>query len=99
MKGRHEEAKTVLRRLHDDHKESTFWEKEFLQIEAQLEAERAEKEGSAWYHILINPSERRRMLTAVLVIVSCQTIGAQTIQQYQVRHILEGTRRPLLNSS
>lgn len=97
MKGRHEEAKTVLRRLHDDHKDSTFWEKEYLQIEAQLEVERAEKEGRSVYHILTNASERRRMLMAVLVIVSCQTLGAQTIQQYQVGHTLDGTTRPLLN--
>ncbi|KAI8932244.1 hypothetical protein NX059_011123 [Plenodomus lindquistii] len=83
MKGRHDEAKAVLQRLHDDHDDPTFWEKEFLQISAQLDLERREKVQRKWHQMFTNASERKRLLVTVVAQVSCQTIGAQTIQQYQ----------------
>lgn len=83
-KDRHAEAQAVLRRLHDDHHDPTFWEKEYIQISAQLAAEREEKEHSSWTHIVTNPKELRRVAIAVAVLTCVQTNGAQTIQIYQV---------------
>lgn len=78
------EAQAVLRRLHDDHSDPMFWEKEYLQIAAQLAVEKAEKETSKWSHMITNRSELRRLAVAVAAMTSVQTNGAQTIQIYQV---------------
>ncbi|KAL1858202.1 hypothetical protein VTK73DRAFT_7913 [Phialemonium thermophilum] len=82
-KNRHDEAKAILQRLHDDHQDPTFWEKEYLQISAQLAVERKELETSSWSHMLTNFNELRRVLVAVAALTSVQTNGAQTIQVYQ----------------
>jgi hypothetical protein len=84
MKGRHEEARVILQRLHDDHDDTLFWEKEYLQISAQLAAEAEETAGHSWLHIFTNPRELRRVAVAVAAMTSVQTNGAQTIQIYQV---------------
>jgi hypothetical protein len=83
-KDRHEEARVILARLHDDNKDSLFWEKEYLQIAAQAAAEAEEKKTSKWTHLFTNPSERRRVLIAIVAMTCVQTNGAQTIQAYQV---------------
>ncbi|EXJ82874.1 hypothetical protein A1O3_06690 [Capronia epimyces CBS 606.96] len=82
-KDRHAEAQAVLQRLHDDHEDPTFWEKEYLQISAQLAVEQKEKADASWHHILSNPKELRRVATAVASMTSVQCVGAQTIQVFQ----------------
>jgi hypothetical protein len=84
MKERLEEARIVLQRLHDDHDDSTFWEKEYLQISAQLAAKAEETAGHLWTYIFTNIRELRRVAVAVAAMTSTQTNGAQTIQIYQV---------------
>jgi len=84
-KGRHEEARVVLQRLHDDHDDTLFWEKEYLQISAQAAAEAEEKKTASWTHMLSNKSELHRVVIAVIALTCVQTNGAQTIQAYQVR--------------
>ncbi|KAK7203047.1 general substrate transporter [Myxozyma melibiosi] len=82
-KDRQLEAQEVLKRLHDDHEDPMFWEKEYLQISAQLAVERIEKENAKWSHMFTNRSELRRLALAVAAMTSVQTNGAQTIQIYQ----------------
>ena len=84
MHGRHEEARNVLKRLHDDNKDHTFWEKEYLVIVAQLELERQETAGVQWWHMFTNKSELHRAMLSVVSLTSTQTNGAQTIQVFQV---------------
>lgn len=84
-KDRQLEAQEVLKRLHDDHSDPVFWEKEYLQISAQLAVEKVEKETSKWNHMFTNRSELRRVAVAIASLTSVQTNGAQTIQIYQVR--------------
>jgi hypothetical protein len=83
-KGRHEEARVILQRLHDDHEDPLFWEKEYIQIAAQCAREIEEKARSSWAHMLTNKRELRRVVTAIIALTSVQTNGAQTIQAYQV---------------
>jgi hypothetical protein len=92
-KNRHDEAKAILQRLHDDHDDPTFWEKEYLQISAQLAVEREELATSSWSHILTERKELRRVLVAVAALTSVQTNGAQTIQIYQVSSLGCSSRR------
>ncbi|OAL27052.1 hypothetical protein AYO20_09860 [Fonsecaea nubica] len=80
---RHAEAQAVLKRLHDDHEDPLFWEKEYLQISAQLAEEAREKATSSWVHILTNKKELKRTLVAIAALTCLQTNGAQTIQVYQ----------------
>lgn len=87
-KGRHEEARVVLQRLHDDHEDSLFWEKEYLQISAQAAAEAEEKVTASWSHLLTNRSELHRVIIAIVALACVQTNGAQTIQAYQVRYAM-----------
>jgi hypothetical protein len=72
-----------LKRLHDDHSDPLFWEKEYLQISAQLAIEAQEKATQSWTHLLTEKSELKRVLIAVAALTSLQTNGAQTIQAYQ----------------
>ncbi|OQU97041.1 hypothetical protein CLAIMM_03044 [Cladophialophora immunda] len=81
---RHTEAQAVLKRLHDNHKDPLFWEKEYLQISAQLAEEAREKASSSWLHMLTNKREAKRILVAVAALTLLQTNGAQTIQVYQI---------------
>jgi MFS family permease len=87
-KDRHAEAQVILKRLHDDHHDHTFWEKEYIQISAQLEVERKEKETASWNHMVTNKQELKRLAIAVAALTSVQTNGAQTIQIYQVSDLL-----------
>jgi hypothetical protein len=73
-----------LQRLHDDHEDPLFWEKEYLQISAQAAIEAEEKASSSWSHMLTNWKELHRVLVAVAALTCVQTNGAQTIQAYQV---------------
>ncbi len=84
MQDRHEEAKVVLRRLHDDNKDHTFWEKEYTVLVAQLQFERDETVGVSFWHMFTNKKELKRAALAVAALTSCQTTGAQTIQVFQV---------------
>jgi hypothetical protein len=86
MKGRDEEAKVVLKRLHDDHHDPSFWEKEYLQIRSQLKRDQEEAHGASWLEMFSNPIQRKRTLVSVMTMIMTQTTGAQTIQVYQVCH-------------
>ncbi|KAH0847075.1 putative MFS sugar transporter [Fonsecaea pedrosoi] len=77
------QAQAVLKRLHDDHEDPLFWEKEYLQISAQLAEEAREKATSSWVHMLTNKKELKRTLVAGAALTCLQTNGAQTIQVYQ----------------
>lgn len=83
-KDRHEEAKATLMRLNDDNEDPSFWEKEYLQISAQIALEKREMEGSSWIHMFTNMKEFRRVAVAAASVISVQTNGAQTIQVFQV---------------
>ncbi|KAH7075032.1 general substrate transporter [Paraphoma chrysanthemicola] len=83
MKKRNDEAKVVLQRLHSDHQDPLFWEKEYYQIRSQLNQDETEQSHRKWHQMFTDKKERKRLLIAVLAIVSGQSIGAQTIQQYQ----------------
>lgn len=83
-RNRHTEAQVVLKRLHDDHGDPLFWEKEYLQISAQLAEEAREKSVYPWTHMFTDKSELRRILIAIGALTCLQTNGAQTIQVYQV---------------
>lgn len=100
-KGRHSEAQAILKRLHDDHSDSNFWEKEYLQISAQLAVEQREKETSSWSHMFTDGKELRRLAVAVAALTSVQTNGAQIIQVYQAvlyKGLGFSTRQALLMS-
>jgi hypothetical protein len=84
MKGRHEEAQAVLKRLHDDHQDPLFWEKEYIQVQRQEEQDRLEKKGATWLEMFSTPSLRKRTLISAMTMVMVQTTGAQTIQVFQV---------------
>jgi Sugar (and other) transporter len=98
MKGRDEEAKVVLQRLHDDHSDSFFWEKEYVQIHAQLQKDREELQGASWLEMFSNPVQRKRTLVSVMTMVMVQTTGAQTIQVFQVRAFLFSVNEILIFS-
>jgi len=83
MKGRYDEAKVVLQRLHDDHPDPLFWEKEYIQVQRQEEQDRLEKSGVTWLEMFSTPSQRKRTLVSVMTMVMVQTTGAQTIQVFQ----------------
>lgn len=80
---RHEEAQIVLKRLRDSHEDPLLWQKEYLQISAQLAVEAEEKKAHSWSHLITDKSERKRVLIAIAALTSLQTNGAQTIQVYQ----------------
>ncbi|OQV04932.1 hypothetical protein CLAIMM_09745 [Cladophialophora immunda] len=82
MRGRNEEARNVLKRLHDDRGDH-FWEKEYTQLVSQLEIERQETEGASFFHIFTNRKELFRASLAIVVLTACQTCGAQTILVFQ----------------
>ncbi|OAL23772.1 hypothetical protein AYO22_06091 [Fonsecaea multimorphosa] len=83
MKGRNEEAKVVLQRLHDDNSDHMFWEREYLQISAQLALEMEEYRKEPWFHLLTNKSELKRTFLAICAMTSTQTSGATTVQVFQ----------------
>ncbi|KIY01859.1 uncharacterized protein Z520_01997 [Fonsecaea multimorphosa CBS 102226] len=83
MHGRYEEAKSVLRRLHDDNEDHSFWEKEYTVLVAQLDFEKEETAGVTFWHMFTNKKELKRAGLAVAALTSCQTTGAQTIQVFQ----------------
>ena len=69
--------------MNDDNEDPLFWEKEYVQISAQLAVEAEEKKAHSWSHLLTDKSERKRVLIAIAALTSLQTNGAQTIQLYQ----------------
>ncbi|EXJ84062.1 hypothetical protein A1O3_04729 [Capronia epimyces CBS 606.96] len=60
-----------------------FWEKEYLQISAQLAEEARERASQSQLQILTDKKQLRRILVAVAALTCLQTNGAQTIQVYQ----------------
>jgi len=94
MKGRNEEAKAVLQRLHDDNRDHLFWEQEYLQISAQVQLEMEEKKQASWTHLWSNKSELKRTFLAICAMTSTQTSGATTVQVFQVRPSFRGQYKP-----
>lgn len=84
MKGRNDEARAVLQRLHDDNENHLFWEQEYQQILAQVQREMEEKRQESWTHVFKNKSDRMRLFLAICAITATQTSGAAVIQVFQV---------------
>ena len=74
LKGRYEECLAVLKRIHQtDELDDEFYLKEYHQIRAQVELDRAEQLGLA--AIWKRPSYRKRFLLVALFAVACQLTG------------------------
>lgn len=90
-KGRYDECREVLRRIHqtstpnsgqEDEEEDEFYMREYQQIRAQVELDKEEKLGMK--AIWNRPSYRKRFLLVCLFSVSCQLTGIIPLQNYQV---------------
>jgi MFS family permease len=83
MKGRHEEALAVLKRMHggitDD---DEFYLREFHQIKAQIELDEQERLGFG--AILRKKSYRHRLILILTFSLFCQLTGIIPLQNYQV---------------
>ncbi|OAP65560.1 hypothetical protein AYL99_01532 [Fonsecaea erecta] len=82
MKGRHEEALVILRRMHQTSDDDTFFMGEFNQIRAQLELEADQKVNLLT--ILKRPSYRKRLYIAFILVTGQQLTGVIPLQNYQV---------------
>jgi hypothetical protein len=82
MKGRHEEALAVLKRIHGGMHDETFYLREFHQIKSQIELEQAQ--SLSLLDILKKPSYRRRMYLILTFTTFCQFTGIIPLQNYQV---------------
>lgn len=83
MKGRHDEALAVLKRMHkgvtDD---DEFYLREFYQIKAQIELDEQERLGFG--AILRKKSYRHRLILILTFSLFCQLTGVIPLQNYQV---------------
>ena len=83
MKGRYDEARAVLKRIHGSlHQDNTFFEREFHQIKAQIELDKEEKLGIK--DIFTKPSYRKRVLLVMNFFAFQQLTGIIPLQNYQV---------------
>ncbi|KIW89540.1 uncharacterized protein Z519_09696 [Cladophialophora bantiana CBS 173.52] len=82
MKGRHEEALVILRRMHQTSDDDTFFMSEFNQIRAQLQLEVDQKDNL--FTILKRPSNRKRLYIAFILCTGQQLTGVIPLQNYQV---------------
>jgi MFS family permease len=76
MKGRHEEAKIILEKLHSDknNPDNDYARAEFYQIQKQIYIDNTL--GSSWYHMFKKPSYRKRAFLAMATtsIISCSGV-------------------------
>lgn len=82
LKGRREEAKSVVLKLHaTPHEHSqTFAEMELLEMDKQIEIERSLE--SSWLTILKRPSYRKRFLLSSFMVFTIQATGSQVLSIY-----------------
>ncbi|KXJ85638.1 general substrate transporter [Microdochium bolleyi] len=90
MQGRHDEAKTVLRRLHHDKHDSTtsdeFVEQEVVQVRQQIALEQSMMGSMSWsaaLKFMFNRQYARRTLTAAFILAMGQLSGSGVIQNFQ----------------
>ena len=81
-KGREEEARKILLRLHDDPQDPhhTFARTEFVQIVKQMQVDRTL--DSSWLHIIKKPSLRKRALISIGTTGFIQCSGILVINNY-----------------
>jgi MFS family permease len=79
---RDEEAYTVIKRLHGDTGDDTFFRAEFTQMRDQLRFEKS-LEQAGWKDCFATKSNRKRILLAVLVQAFTQLSGINVINYYQ----------------
>ncbi|KAK3050522.1 hypothetical protein LTR09_008161 [Extremus antarcticus] len=81
-KGRHEEAKTILLRLHDDPADPshTLARTEFIQMERQIALDRTLP--TSWMHVIKKPSLRKRALITLGTTGFIQCSGILVINNY-----------------
>ncbi len=84
MKGRYDEARAVLKRIHGDlgNHDETFFEQEFHQIKAQILLDQEERLGVK--DIFTRPSYRKRVLLVMNFFLFQQLTGIIPLQNYQV---------------
>jgi hypothetical protein len=82
LKGKNEEAKKILLRLHDDPSDPshTFARTEYIQITKQLAIDRTLP--SSWLHVIKKPSLRRRALLSIGTTGFIQCSGILVINNY-----------------
>ncbi|KAH8897313.1 general substrate transporter [Thozetella sp. PMI_491] len=80
-KGKEDEARRILFRLHGASANNTFIEGEFLEIKDQLQAER-EAFQPTWMEIARKPSWRRRVILVCGLQVFSQLTGVNCVQYY-----------------
>ncbi|KIW35550.1 uncharacterized protein PV07_02240 [Cladophialophora immunda] len=82
LKGRYEECLQVLKRMHGDMHDDTFYLKEYHQIKAQIELDKKEQLGpSAIWRV---PSYRKRIFLVCMFAFCSQLTGEIPLQNYQV---------------
>ncbi|OAP59588.1 hypothetical protein AYL99_06886 [Fonsecaea erecta] len=82
LKGRYEECLQVLKRMHGDMHDDTFYLKEYHQIKAQIELDKKEHLGpSAIWRV---PSYRKRIFLVCMFAFCSQLTGEIPLQNYQV---------------
>ncbi|KEF51771.1 uncharacterized protein A1O9_12108 [Exophiala aquamarina CBS 119918] len=85
-KNRSQEGFAVLRKLHnrpEDPNETTAKE-EFIQIQRQIELERAENINKGWGHLFKKPSYRKRLLLGFGTQFIAQSTGVLVVNNYQI---------------
>ncbi|KIW29745.1 uncharacterized protein PV07_05534 [Cladophialophora immunda] len=80
MKGREEEARDIIRKLHSSSGDTLFAEMEAFQMKKQIELDRTLP--SSWSEIFRRPSLRKRMLMTIFVVFSVLSSGNLTIVLY-----------------
>lgn len=83
-KGRHEEALRVLRRLHDNDSEDTFAHREVTLIQQQQAAELIEYERDGKWQLFTQPTYRKRLILATLLMMGGQNVGTLVINNFNV---------------
>ncbi|KAL1608549.1 hypothetical protein SLS60_003491 [Paraconiothyrium brasiliense] len=79
---RDEEAYAVIKRLHGDSGDDTFFRAEFTQMRDQLRFEKSVQKAG-WKECFATKSNRKRILLAVLVQAFTQLSGINVINYYQ----------------
>jgi sugar porter (SP) family MFS transporter len=82
QKGRYDEARAVLEKLHSDEIEPDFYLKEFEQIKEQVGFER-EVAIKSWWVLFTKPAYRHRLILGIVLQIFVMLTGANAINYYQ----------------
>ncbi|ODV90244.1 hypothetical protein CANCADRAFT_103965 [Tortispora caseinolytica NRRL Y-17796] len=82
-KEREDEAYRVIKRLHSNAVDETLYKAEFNQIREQLRFEKASN-AKSWKELFYKPSNRKRLILAMLVQAFTQLTGINVINYYQI---------------